>query len=152
SGGVHCLKYGLTVHNILRVRMVTVDGEVIELGSEAPDSAGLDLLSAFIGSEGMLGIVTQATVKLVPSPACARVIMASFPTVESAGEAVANVIATGIIPAGLDMIDKRATHIVEPCVHAGYDLDADFIRRCECDGALAGVGGGTWRWRSGFDS
>src|SRR5690606_16749575 len=122
SGGVHCLKYGLTVHNILRVRMVTVDGEVIELGSEAPDSAGLDLLSAFIGSEGMLGIVTQATVKLVPSPACARVIMASFPTVESAGEAVANVIATGIIPAGLEMMDKQATHMVEPFVKAGYDL------------------------------
>jgi len=139
SGGVHCLKYGLTVHNILRVRMVTVDGEVIELGSEAPDSAGLDLLSAFIGSEGMLGIVTQATVKLVPSPACARVIMASFPTVESAGEAVANVIATGIIPAGLEMMDKQATHMVEPFVKAGYDLDAAAILLCESDGTIEEV-------------
>src|SRR5690606_9967950 len=91
SGGVHCLKYGLTVNNILRVRIVTIDGEVVELGSDAPDSPGLDLLAAFIGSEGMLGIVTQATVKLIPTPTCARVIMASFPTVESAGDAVANV-------------------------------------------------------------
>jgi len=134
SGGVHCLKYGLTVHNILRVRVVTMDGEIVELGSEAPDSPGLDLLAAFIGSEGMLGIVTQATVKLIPSPACARVIMASFPTVEAAGDAVANVIATGIVPAGLEMMDKRATHMVEPFVKAGYDLDAEAILLCESDG------------------
>src|SRR5690606_849948 len=123
SGGVHCLKYGLTVHNVLRVRTINMDGEVVEFGSEAPDSPGLDLLAAFIGSEGMLGVVTQATVKLIPSPACARVIMASFPTVEAAGDAVANVIATGIVPAGLEMMDKRATHMVEPFVKAGYDLD-----------------------------
>jgi len=134
SGGVHCLKYGLTVHNVLRVRIVTSDGEIVELGSEAPDSPGLDLLAAFVGSEGMLGIVTQATVKLIPRPACARVIMASFPSVESAGEAVANIIATGIIPAGLEMMDKRATHMVEPFVQAGYDLDADAILLCESDG------------------
>ncbi|HLV29318.1 MAG TPA: FAD-linked oxidase C-terminal domain-containing protein [Burkholderiaceae bacterium] len=136
SGGVHCLKYGLTVHNVLRVRVVTMDGDVVEFGSEAPDSPGLDLLSAFIGSEGMLGIVTQATVKLIPSPACARVIMASFPTVEAAGDAVANVIATGIVPAGLEMMDKRATHMVEPFVKAGYDLDAEAILLCESDGTL----------------
>jgi len=134
SGGVHCLKYGLTVHNILRVRIVTVEGEIVELGSEAPDSPGLDLLAAFIGSEGMLGIVTQATVKLIPTPSVARVIMASFPTVESAGEAVANVIATGIVPAGLEMMDKRATHMVEPFVKAGYDLEAEAILLCESDG------------------
>ena len=139
SGGVHCLKYGLTVHNVLRVRVVTMDGEVVELGSEAPDSPGLDLLAAFIGSEGMLGIVTQATVKLIPVPACARVIMASFPTVEAAGEAVANVIATGIVPAGLEMMDKRATHMVEPFVQAGYDLDAEAILLCESDGTLEEV-------------
>jgi glycolate oxidase len=136
SGGVHCLKYGLTVHNVLRVRVVTMNGDVVEFGSEAPDSPGLDLLSAFIGSEGMLGIVTQATVKLIPSPACARVIMASFPTVEAAGDAVANVIATGIVPAGLEMMDKRATHMVEPFVKAGYDLDAEAILLCESDGTL----------------
>lgn len=134
SGGVHCLKYGLTVHNVLRVRIVTMDGEIVELGSEAPDSPGLDLLAGFIGSEGMLGIVTQATIKLIPAPAVARVIMASFPTVEAAGEAVANVIATGIVPAGLEMMDKQATHMVEPFVKAGYDLDAEGILLCESDG------------------
>ncbi len=134
SGGVHCLKYGLTIHNVLRVRVVTMDGDVVEFGSEAPDSPGLDLLAAFIGSEGMLGIVTQATVKLIPVPRCARVIMASFPTVEAAGDAVANVIATGIVPAGLEMMDKRATHMVEPFVNAGYDLDAEAILLCESDG------------------
>lgn len=139
SGGVHCLKYGLTVHNVLRVRVVTIDGDIVEFGSEAPDSPGLDLLAAYIGSEGMLGIVTQATVKLIPSPACARVIMASFPSVEAAGDAVANVIAEGIVPAGLEMMDKRATHMVEPFVNAGYDLEAEAILLCESDGTLEEV-------------
>ena len=139
SGGVHCLKYGLTVHNVLKVRIVTADGDIVELGSEAPDAPGLDLLAAFIGSEGMLGIVTLATVKLIPLPPCARVIMASFPTVEAAGEAVANIIASGIIPAGLEMMDKRATHMVEPFVRAGYDLDAEAILLCESDGTAEEV-------------
>jgi len=134
SGGVHCLKYGLTVHNVLRVRMVTAEGEIVELGSDAPDAPGVDLLAAFIGSEGMLGIVTQATVKLIPRPACARVVMASFPSVESAGEAVANIIASGIIPAGLELMDKRATHMVERFVQAGYDRDDEAILLCESDG------------------
>ena len=134
SGGVHCLKYGLTVHNVLRVRIVTIDGEVLELGCEAPDSPGLDLLAAFIGSEGMLGLVTEITVKLVPRPACARVIMASFASVEAAGNAVTNIIAAGIIPAGLEMMDKRAIHMVEPFVNAGYDLNAAAILLCESDG------------------
>ncbi|NGM87642.1 FAD-binding protein [Parapusillimonas sp. SGNA-6] len=134
SGGVHCLKYGLTVHNVLKVRMVTIDGEIVELGSEAPDSPGLDLLAAFIGSEGMLGLVTEVTVKLIPKPTCARVIMASFGSVESASLAVTNVIAAGIIPAGLEMMDKRAVHMVEPFVKAGYDLDAAAILLCESDG------------------
>ena len=134
SGGVHCLKYGLTVHNVLRARVVTIDGEVVELGSMAPDAAGLDLLAAFIGSEGMLGVVTEATVKLVPTPACARVIMASFAGVEAAGQAVTNVIAAGIIPAGLEMMDQRAVRMVEPFVKAGYDLDAAAILLCESDG------------------
>ncbi|MBB5217433.1 FAD-linked oxidase C-terminal domain-containing protein [Parapusillimonas granuli] len=134
SGGVHCLKYGLTVHNVLRVRVVTIDGDVVELGSGAPDTPGLDLLAAFIGSEGMLGIVTEITVKLIPKPSCARVIMASFGSVESASLAVTNVIAAGIIPAGLEMMDKRAVHMVEPFVKAGYDLDAEAILLCESDG------------------
>jgi FAD/FMN-containing dehydrogenase len=108
SGGVHCLKYGLTVHNVLRVRVATIDGEIIELGSEALDAPGLDLLAVFIGSEGMLGIVTEVTVKLVPKPAAAQVIMASFGDVVTGGNAVASVIAAGIIPAGLEMMDRTS--------------------------------------------
>jgi len=99
SGGVHCLKYGLTIHNVLRVRMVTIEGEVVELGGAALDAPGLDLLAVFIGSEGMLGIVTEVTVRLVPKPQAARVIMASFDDVVKSGDAVASVIAAGIIPA-----------------------------------------------------
>jgi glycolate oxidase len=134
SGGVHCLKYGLTVHNVLRVRMVTIDGDVVELGSEALDAPGLDLLAVFIGSEGMLGVVTEVTVKLVPKPRLARVIMASFDDVVKGGNAVADVIAEGIIPAGLEMMDKRSTRMVEPFVKAGYDIDAEAILLCESDG------------------
>lgn len=134
SGGVHCLKYGLTVHNVLRVRLVTIDGDIVELGSNAPDSPGLALLPLFMGSEGMLGIVTEATVRLIPSPKTARVIMASFATVEEASQAVTNVIASGIIPAGLEMMDQRATQVVEPFVQAGYDLNAAAILLCESDG------------------
>jgi glycolate oxidase len=134
SGGVHCLKYGLTVHNVLRVRAVMCDGEIVELGSEAPQTDGLDLLAAFIGSEGMLGIVTEVTVKLIPRPACAQVVMASFASVETAGNAVTAVIAQGIIPAGLEMMDRRAVHMVEPFVKAGYDMDAAAILLCESDG------------------
>ncbi len=134
SGGVHCLKYGLTVHNVLKVRMVTLDGEIVELGSEAPDAPGPDLLSAFIGSEGMLGVVTEVTLRLLPKPALAKVIMASFDDVDKAGQAVAAVIAAGIIPAGLEMMDQRATEMVEPFVKAGYDITAKAILLCESDG------------------
>ncbi|MFP5391088.1 MAG: FAD-linked oxidase C-terminal domain-containing protein [Gammaproteobacteria bacterium] len=134
SGGVHCLKYGLTVHNVLRVRVATIDGEILELGGEALDAPGLDLLSVFIGSEGMLGIVTEVTVKLVPKPATARVIMASFDDVIKAGDAVASVIAAGIIPAGLEMMDRTSARMVEPFVQAGYDTDAAAILLCEADG------------------
>lgn len=139
SGGVHCLKYGLTVHNVLRVRVVTVDGDVIELGNEALDAPGLDLLSVFIGSEGMLGIVSEVTVKLVPKPQTARVIMASFDDVVKGGNAVANVIAAGIIPAGLEMMDKTSSRMVEPFVKAGYDTDAEAILLCESDGTAEEV-------------
>ncbi|HEY0586673.1 MAG TPA: FAD-linked oxidase C-terminal domain-containing protein [Pseudoduganella sp.] len=134
SGGVHCLKYGLTVHNLLRVRMVTIEGDVVELGSEALDAPGLDLLAAFVGSEGMLGIVTEVTVKLVPKPASARVIMASFNEVAASCSAVADVIAAGIIPAGLEMMDRTSSRMVEPFVRAGYDTDAAAILLCEADG------------------
>ena len=134
SGGVHCLKYGLTVHNVMRVRAVLADGEVVELGNHGPDAPGLDLLALFIGSEGLLGVVTEVTVKLCPKPQAARCIMASFDDVMKAGEAVAAVIAAGIIPAGLEMMDKPATAAVEPFVKAGYDLDAAAILLCESDG------------------
>lgn len=134
SGGVHCLKYGLTVHNVLRVRVVTIEGEVIELGGEAPDAPGLNLLQAFIGSEGMLGLVTEVTVRLIPRPQLAQVVMASFPSVELAGVGVTRIIADGIIPAGLELMDKRSVHMVEPFVKAGYDLDAEAILLCESDG------------------
>ncbi|MGI4719342.1 MAG: FAD-linked oxidase C-terminal domain-containing protein [Janthinobacterium lividum] len=139
SGGVHCLKYGLTVHNVLRVRVATIDGEIIELGSEALDAPGLDLLAVFIGSEGMLGIVTEVTVKLVPKPAVAQVVMASFGDVISAGNAVASIIAAGIIPAGLEMMDRTSVRMVEPFVHAGYDTDAAAILLCEADGTALEV-------------
>ncbi len=134
SGGVHCLKYGLTVHNVLRIRVVSIEGEVFEIGSEAPDAPGYDLLALLIGSEGMLGVVTEVTVKLVPKPELAQVVMASFDDVAKAGEAVAAIIAAGIIPAGLEMMDKPATAAVEPFVKAGYDLNAEAILLCESDG------------------
>ncbi len=134
SGGVHCLKYGLTVHNVLKVRGYTVEGEPIEFGSDALDASGYDLLSVFIGSEGMLAITLEVTVKLVPKPMLARCIMASFDDLRKAGDAVAAVIAAGIIPAGLEMMDKPMTAAVEAFVHAGYDLSAAAILLCESDG------------------
>ena len=134
SGGVHCLKYGLTLHNVLRVRGFTVEGEAVVFGSEALDCAGLDLMSVLVGSEGMLAVTLEVTVKLIPKPLLARCIMASFDDVRKAGAAVANVIAAGIIPAGLEMMDKPMTAAVEDYVHAGYDLDAVAILLCESDG------------------
>ncbi len=134
SGGVHCLKYGLTIHNVIKVRAVLMDGTVVEFGSEAPDAPGLELLNVLIGSEGMLAVATEVTVKLVPKPQLAQVIMASFNDVTQAGNAVAAVIAAGIIPAGLEMMDKQATRMVEPFVKAGYDTDAEAILLLESDG------------------
>ena len=134
SGGVHCLKYGLTVHNIRKLRVVLMTGEIVELGSDALDAPGYDLLALMIGSEGLLGIVTEVTVKLTPKPQLAQVAMASFDSVEAAGAAVGEIIAAGIIPAGLEMMDKIATEAVEGFVHAGYDLNAAAILLCESDG------------------
>jgi glycolate oxidase len=134
SGGVHCLKYGLTLHNVLRVRGFMVDGAPVEFGSAAPDTAGLDLLPVVVGSEGMLAVTTEVTVKLIPRPQLARCIMASFDDIESAGAAVASVIAHGIIPAGLELMDKAMTAAVEAFVHADYDLTAAAILLCESDG------------------
>ena len=134
SGGVHCLKYGLTVHNVLKVRGFTVEGEPVEFGAEALDAPGYDLLATVVGSEGMLAVTTEVTVRLVPKPQLARCIMASFDDVRRAGEAVAAVIAAGIIPAGLEMMDGPMTVAVEDFVHAGYDLSAAAILLCESDG------------------
>ncbi|MBP7080468.1 MAG: FAD-binding protein [Rhodocyclaceae bacterium] len=134
SGGVHCLKYGLTLHNVLRVRVVLANSEIVEFGSDALDTAGLDLLALFIGSEGMLGVATEITVKLTPKPQAAQCILASFDDVRRAGDAVAAVIAAGIIPAGLEMMDQPAVRAVEPFVKAGYDINAAAILLCESDG------------------
>jgi len=134
SGGVHCLKYGLTLHNIVKVKGFTMDGEPVVFGSDALDAPGYDLMSVVVGSEGMLAVVTEVTVKLIPKPMLARCIMASFDDIRKAGEAVAAVIAAGIIPAGLEMMDKPMTAAVEDYVHAGYDLSAEAILLCESDG------------------
>jgi len=139
SGGVHCLKYGLTVHNVLRVKGYTMQGEAVDFGSEALDAPGYDLLALAIGSEGLLAVITEVTVKLLAKPETARVVMASFDNLEKAGNAVAAVIAAGIVPAGLEMMDKAATLAVEQFAHAGYDLDAAAILLCESDGTAAEV-------------
>jgi glycolate oxidase len=139
SGGVHCLKYGLTVHNVLGLRGLTITGEVLELGGAALDTPGLDLLALVTGSEGLLLVVTEAILKLVPKPELAQVVMASFDDTGKAGDAVAAIIAAGIIPAGLELMDRKATVAVEPFVKAGYDLSAAAILLAEADGTPAEV-------------
>jgi glycolate oxidase len=139
SGGVHCLKYGLTVHNVLKVRGFTIEGEAVEFGADGLDAAGFDLLAIMNGSEGLLAVITEVTVKLTPKPELAQVVLAYFDDVQKAGNAVADVIAAGIIPGGLEMMDKKATHAVEPYVKAGYDLDAEAVLLCESDGTPAEV-------------
>ena len=139
AGGVHCLKYGLTVHNLLRVEILTVEGEHLSLGSDALDAPGFDLLALFTGSEGMLGIITEVTVKLLPRPQVAKVLLAAFDCVEKAGLAVARIIAEGIIPAGLEMMDNLAIRAAEDFIHAGYPVDAQAILLCELDGVEADV-------------
>ena len=139
SGGVHCLKYGLTVHNVLAVKLVTMEGELIELGSAALDSPGYDLLALYIGSEGMLGVTVEVTVKLLPAPERAQALLAAYDDVERAGEAVGAIIAAGIIPAGLEMMDGPAIQAAEAFAHAGYPIDAAAILICEIDGTAAEV-------------
>ena len=139
SGGVHCLKYGLTVHNILQLKLVTVDGELLTIGAETLDAPGYDLLALMTGSEGMLGIIVEVTVKLLPIPDRAQVILAAFDDVVKAGEAVGAIIAAGIIPAGLEMMDKLAIQAAEDFAHAGYPRDAAAILLCELDGTNAEV-------------
>jgi glycolate oxidase len=137
AGGVHCLKYGLTVNNVLGVRMVTAAGEVVELGGAVYDNPGPDLLALLCGSEGMLGIVTEVTVALLPSPETKTVLLAAFSHVVDAGNAVAAIIAAGIIPAGMEMMDKMAVQAAEAFAKAGYPLDAEAILIIELDGADA---------------
>ncbi len=139
AGGVHCLKYGLTVHNLLQVDIVTLEGERLSLGSSALDSAGFDLLALFTGSEGLLGVVVEVTVRLLPRPPVAKVLLASFDDVESAGRAVADLIGAGIVPAGLEMMDNLSIRAAEDFIHAGYPVDAAAILLCELDGVEADV-------------
>ncbi|WP_275285772.1 glycolate oxidase subunit GlcD [Halomonas elongata] len=139
AGGVHCLKYGLTVHNVLALEIITLEGERMRLGGEALDAPGFDLLALFNGSEGMLGVVTEVTVKLLPSPETAKVLMASFDDVGKAGQAVGDIIAAGIVPGGLEMMDNLAIRAAEDFIHAGYPVDAEAILLCELDGVEADV-------------
>lgn len=134
AGGVHCLKYGLTVHNILKLEVVTIDGERLTLGSDALDAPGFDLLALFTGSEGMLGIIVEVTVKLLPQPETVQVLLAAFDDVEKAGDAVGRIIGGGIIPAGLEMMDNPAIRAAEAFARAGYPEDAAAILLCELDG------------------
>jgi glycolate oxidase len=139
SGGVHCLKYGLTVHNVRRVRAVLITGEIVELGGEALDSPGYDLLALICGSEGLLAVITEVTVKLTPKAQDAKCVLAAFDDIAKAGDAVAAIIGAGIVPAGLEMMDRLTISAVEPFVHAGYPADAEAILLCESDGAPAEV-------------
>ena len=145
AGGVHCLKYGLTVHNIQRLEMVTIDGEVLEIGGEALDAPGYDLLALVTGSEGLLGVITEITVKLLPNPLHTQVLLAAFQDIRHAGDAVARIIAAGIIPAGLEMMDRLAVNAAEDHVHAGYPTDVAAILLCEIDGEAEDVEAGLAR-------
>ncbi|MDQ0464969.1 glycolate oxidase [Caulobacter ginsengisoli] len=137
SGGVHCLKYGLTTNNVLGVELVMMDGEIVRLGSRHLDPAGLDLLGLVVGSEGLLGVVTEVTVRILPKPQTAKALLLGFSTVEGAGACVAGVIAAGIIPAGMEMMDRPAIHAAEAFVRVGYPLDVDALLIVELDGPAA---------------
>jgi glycolate oxidase len=139
SGGVHCLKYGLTTNNVLGVELVTIDGEIIRLGGKHLDSEGYDLLGVMVGSEGLLGVVTEVTVRILPKPTAARAVLIGFPSNETAGNCVAAIIAAGIIPGGMEMMDKPAIHAAEEFVHVGYPLDVEALLIVEVDGPKAEV-------------
>ncbi|HEV8016117.1 MAG TPA: FAD-linked oxidase C-terminal domain-containing protein [Stellaceae bacterium] len=139
SGGVHCLKYGLTTNNVLGIEMVLMSGEVLRLGGKHLDAEGYDLLGLMIGSEGLLGVVTEVTVRILRKPETARAVLIGFPSNESAGACVAAIIAAGIIPGGMEMMDKPAIHAVEAFVHAGYPLDVEALLIVELDGPPAEV-------------
>ncbi len=148
SGGVHCLKYGLTLHNLLALKALSIEGEELSIGSQALDAPGYDLLALMTGSEGLLAIITEVTVRLVPIPQYARVALAAFDSVQQAGAAVAAIIAGGIIPAGLEMMDKLAIQAAEDFVHAGYPTDREALLLCELDGTQEEVESQLQRVRS----
>ena len=139
AGGVHCLKYGLTVHNIIKLEVITMHGEHLTIGCDALDSPGYDLLALMTGSEGLLGVITEITVKLLPKPEAANVILAAFNDVATAGQAVSNIIAQGVLPAGLELMDNAAIRAADDFVNAGYPRDAAAILLCEIDGSSAEV-------------
>jgi glycolate oxidase len=139
SGGVHCLKYGMTTNNLLGCELVLVDGEIVRIGGKHLDAAGYDLLGIITGSEGLLGVVTEITVRLLRRPQCARAVLVGFSSSEDAGECVSKIIAAGIIPAGMEMMDRPAVHAVEQFVHAGYPLDVEALLIVEVDGPPAEV-------------
>ena len=139
SGGVHCLKYGLTTNNVIGIEMVTIDGEIVRLGGKHFDAAGYDLLGVMVGSEGMLGVITEDTVRILQKPETARALMVGFAQVEAAGECVANIIGAGIIPGGMEMMDRLAVEAAEAFVHAGYPLDCEALLIVELDGCEAEV-------------
>lgn len=134
AGGVHCLKYGLTVHNIAELKLITIEGELLTIGCQALDSPGYDLLALLTGSEGLLGVIVEVTVRLLPTPEQAQVVLAAFDSVAAAGQAVADIISQGILPAGLELMDTLALRAAEDFVHAGYPTDAAAILLCEVDG------------------
>lgn len=137
SGGVHCLKYGVTTNNVLGVELVTIDGDVIRLGGQGLESPGLDLLGLVVGSEGLLGVVTEVTVRILPRPETARALLIGFPEIAGAGRCVGDVIAAGIIPAGMEMMDRAAIHAAEAFVGVGYPLDVEALLIVELDGPAA---------------
>jgi len=139
AGGVHCLKYGLTTHNILALEIITMDGAQLCIGGAALDSPGFDLLALMTGSEGLLGVITEITVKLLPRPQSAQVVLAAFDSVDAAGTAVTAVIASGIVPAGLELLDNPAIRAVERYISTGYPADASAILLCELDGTQEDV-------------
>src|SRR5690349_20601482 len=139
SGGVHCLKYGLTTNNVLGVELVLMDGEIVRLGGKHLDAGGYDLLGVVTGSEGLLGVVTEVTVRILPKPETARAVLLGFPSVAAGGNCVAAIIAAGIIPGGMEMMDKPAIHAAEAFVHAGNPLDVESLLIVELDGPGAQV-------------
>ncbi|HEX6842995.1 MAG TPA: FAD-linked oxidase C-terminal domain-containing protein [Stellaceae bacterium] len=139
SGGVHCLKYGLTTNNVLGIEMVLINGEVVRLGGKHLDAEGYDLLGVMTGSEGLLGVVTEVTVRILKKPTTARALLVGFPSNESAGNCVAAIIGAGIIPGGMEMMDKPAIHAAEDFVHVGYPLDVEALLIVELDGPPAEV-------------